>query len=198
MKKPLYLVIIGPSGCGKGTQAKLLAKKYGLVHIVVGDLLRGEIRKGTKLGQKVASCVKQGRWVPSKLTLKICKPYLEKGFRNGFIIDGLPRRLKQAKLLEAFLNKRGVKLNTALLLQVRPKVILERKKAVEKKGKRFQKDRADDTFKLLKNRLRSYKKSIGPVVRFYKERGLLFKIDGERPVKPIYKEIVKKLESFSN
>ncbi len=195
-RKKLYLVIIGPSGSGKGTQAKLLTDKFGLIHISMGDLLREQIQSKTEVGKRIAIFVNQGRWVPDGLVFQIIQPFLKKGSRQGFIIDGFPRTISQAEILEKFLAKEKITLDAVLLLEIRPEVILARREKVIKEGRKFQENRADDSPEIFKRRFKSYQKTINPILRFYEKRNLLIKVDGERPIKDIFQDILVRLKAL--
>jgi len=195
-RKPLHLVIIGPSGGGKGTQAKLLAKEFSLLHLSSGNFLRQEMASGSKLGKEISLLLKEGKWVSDEIILKVIRPSLEAGIKKGFILDGSPRTVKQAEMLEDFFKEKGIKLDAALFLEVSPKIIIQRWKAKVEKGGRFQPGRADDNLVLLRKRIASYQKTIKPILDFYREKGLLITVDGERSVKAIYEDIVSRLRKL--
>jgi adenylate kinase len=188
------LAIIGPSGGGKGTQAKLLAKKFGLRHISVGRLIREEIRRATPLGKKIAGIVDAGRWLPTKLVFKILKPVLDESLVGGFILDGFPREVGQAILLDEYLQKRGLQLDFVFWLKVRPEVIYQRRKKMQQQGKSFYDEkREDESEAAIRSRMEEYQKTISPIVNFYRRRGILREIDGERAVSEIHRDILKHL-----
>jgi len=191
LKNPLYLVIIGPSGGGKGTQAELLEKKYGLAHVSTGELLRKEVENKTELGKKALRYITKGIFVPTPLVLRVLEPVLNKIEKRGFVLEGFPRLPDQPQFLESFLKKRGIFLNAVLDLKVRAKIVIKRKIA---KGEKFQSGRGDDTVELLKKRLESYEKTIAPIRKFYQKKGLLIEVDGERSIEAIFKDIVFRLE----
>ncbi len=191
-KKPLYLVIVGPSGGGKGTQAKLLAKKFGLKHISMGALFRQEIDGKSKVGLAAKSYVIQGLWVPTEITFLILEPVLKKSFKEGFIIDGFPRLPDQPALLDEFLVKQGEKLDSVIHLKVRPEVIMARREKLAAKGKVFypHQKRKDESKKAIISRLAAYEKTIRPILVYYKKKGILAEIDGEQKVGSIHQEIL--------
>jgi len=179
----MNLIIIGPSGSGKGTQAQLIAKKYNLNHISMGQLMRDEIKAQTSFGKQAEKTVNAGKWASADLTLKILKPYLG----ANFLLDGCPRILDQAQGLTTLLNLEKLTLTAVILLDVTEEEILKRQ---SQSGDQFQDQaRPDNDPKILAQRLRSYKETIRPILAYYKKRGQLKKINGNRPVDPIFKDI---------
>jgi len=197
-KKPFYLVIIGLSGGGKGTQAKLLAKDFGLVHISVGRLFRREMEEKTALGRKAAKYVLAGQWVPTSLVLAVLTPRMEESLEKGFIIDGFPRLPDQPAVLDKWLEKRRLTLDQVIHLVVSQEAVIARRAKAAKKGRSFypHQGRKDEDVEAVKERFRSYEETIGPILAYYKRRKILFNVDGERKVKPIYQDIVKRLKTL--
>lgn len=191
------LVIIGPSGGGKGTQAKLIADKYNLAHISMGDLLREQINSKSDLGSKIEALVKAGKWVPDDLVVGLLRPRLEKAMDKGFILDGFPRAKNQINFLDEILQANQTDLDAVLFLDIRPEVILARREKVVKEGGKFQEGRSDDDPEIFKKRFQSYLDTIGPILDEYKKRGILIKINGERSVKDIFESIKVELEKHS-
>lgn len=190
--KPVFLVIIGPSGGGKGTQGKLLAKKFGWCHISVGQLLRQEMAKGTVLGKRVAQFVKEGRWAPTELVMAVLKPVISRSLKKGFVLDGCPRLIDQAKALDEFLAKKGVALDLVIHLRVRPAVIMARRRKAWKEGRSFYpgENRPDESLRAIKLRLKNYQETIKPILSYYQKKGILVPVDGERAIEEIHQEIV--------
>jgi adenylate kinase len=191
------LVIIGPSGGGKGTQAKLIADKYNLAHISMGDLLREQINSKSDLGSKIEALVKAGKWVPDDLVVGLLRPRLEKAMDKGFILDGFPRAKNQINFLDEILQANQTDLDAVLFLDIRPEVILARREKVVKEGGKFQEGRSDDDPEIFKKRFQSYLDTIDPILDEYKKRGILIKINGERSVKDIFESIKVELEKHS-
>ncbi len=193
--KPFKITILGPSGGGKGTQAKLLEKKYGWKHISVGGLFRRHIENETEIGQKADEYVIKGDWVPTPLTFKMLEPVLKKFLKTGFILDGFPRLPDQPKLLDDFLNEYDGGLDLAVHIDIRPEVIMDRRKKAWQKGKSFyDQKRKDETKKAIKSRIDEYKKTIGPILSYYQGKGILFRVDGERPIEIIHQDIIDRIE----
>jgi adenylate kinase len=193
-KKVFRLAIIGPSGGGKGTQAKLLSKSFSLKHISVGKLIREEIRESTPLGKRIARIVNAGRWLPTELVFKILKPVLDKALDGGFILDGFPREVGQAILLDRYLQEHNLQLDFVFWLKVRPEVIYQRRRKIQQQGRSFYDEkRGDESEKAIRLRIKEYQRTISPIVDFYRQRRILREINGERPISQIYQDILKYL-----
>lgn len=191
----MNLVIFGPSGSGKGTQAELLSKKFKILTISMGKLLREAYEKKTADGIKAESYWGKGNWVPGKLIFKVLKPVLDK-CQKGFILDGYPRRLDQIPPLDRYLEKKDQRIEQAILLWVSDeeaikRLLLRAKKAIRVKGKARLTDKSKA---LIKTRLASYHKTVDPIIKHYQQQGILMKVDGERPIKVIYQDIVARLK----
>jgi len=198
LKEPCYLVIIGLSGGGKGTQAKLLEQNWGLVHISAGELLRKEAKKKTERGKKIALFINQGKWVPSQLTFAVLKPPLVKALGKGFVLDGFPRLPDQPEMLDDFLARHGVSLTRVIHLRVRPETVIARRRRAQQEGREFYpgQERNDESEEAIRNRFRSYQKTIGPILAYYRQRGILEEVDGERSIEEIYQDIVSRLSKW--
>lgn len=187
----MNLIIIGPSGSGKGTQAKKIAKKYNLVHLSSGQLIRSHIKKGTVLGKKAEKYIKTGNWVPTEILLKILLPKL----KDDFILDGTPRYLKQCGLVDKHLEKHHQKIDAVIYLFITTKELFRRRKFY---GDKFQEaSRTDNSDELFRKRLQSGKRTLSPIVKYYRKQAKLIKIDGNRPIDPIFKDICTALSSLS-
>jgi adenylate kinase len=169
------ILILGPQGSGKGTQARLLAAAYDVPHVATGDILRAAIAEGSELGAKVAPILERGDLVPDDLMVKLIRERLND--EHGFVLDGFPRTVPQAEALDAMLEEIGKPLDAVLLLEVGDEVALERllgRGAVE--------GRADDAPDAIRNRLRLYHGLTEPVVERYRDAGTLVAVNGDRPV----------------
>ncbi len=192
--KSLELVIIGPSGSGKGTQAKKIAQKYELEHISMGELFRQEIRAGSEIGRKANKYVKQGKWVPTKITLKLLRQKLTENNFENFISDGFPRLPDQPPALDNLLAEFNQDIDLVIHLEVADEVIMARRKAAWEKGESFyDQKRKDENMEAIKSRLAAYHNTIDPILEYYRNKGLLFNVDGERPIEPIFKDIVREI-----
>jgi adenylate kinase len=189
------LTILGPSWGGKGTQAELLEEKYGWKHISVGSLFREHIDKNTEIGQEANKYVKQGQWVPTELTFKMLKPVLSKLIKKGFILDGFPRLPDQPEILSKFLAEKNTELDMVIHIDIRPEIIMERRKKAWKKGKSFyDQKRKDETEEAIETRIKEYQRTIDPILDYYRNRNNLFRVDGERSIESIHLDIIEELK----
>ncbi len=202
----MKIVLLGPPGSGKGTQAKLIADYFKLEHISTGDLFREEIRNKSELGVKIKHYIEEGKLVPDEIVIQCVKNKIE-SIKDGFILDGFPRTLDQCYALEKI-----TEIDFVFNINVSDKVIIERitsRRICPKcnrvynlklnppkedelcdfcKVKLIQRD--DDKEEVIKNRLKEYNKYAKEIVDFYKKKGKLFNIDGERQINDIFNEIV--------
>ena len=181
----MNLIIFGPPGAGKGTQADFIVNKFSLYKLSTGEVLRSEINNKTELGEKISSIINSGSFVSDDTVKKLVENFIsDNKYKNRLIFDGYPRNLNQAKTLKELLNKYQQKIDLVLQLSVSldtiKKRILERQ-TLEK--------RADDSEEIAIKRYKTYEKSTEPVIEFYKKLNLLKVIDGERPIDQINKEI---------
>lgn len=198
------LVFLGPPGAGKGTLSEPLMKAEKLVHISTGDILRAEIRNGTELGKSAKSYMESGQLVPDEIVADMVAARLGAGdCRNGFILDGFPRTVVQAELLEKAMAASGMKLHAAVLFDAPEDLLLRRLTArllCRSCGKGYNRlfmkprkegvcddcggelyQRPDDSLSTARNRLKVYREQTAPVIDFYRERGLLLEIDSSLP-----------------
>ena len=168
------LVLLGPPGAGKGTQALRLAERIGVPAISTGDIFRTNIKDGTELGRKVQEFTSTGALVPDELTDALVRDRLRHDdARDGFLLDGYPRNAAQVAALEAALEESGTRLDAAIELTADPDVVVERllsRAAIE--------GRADDTDPVIRHRLDVYLEQTAPIAGLYAERGLLVRVDG--------------------
>jgi len=186
MKK---IVLLGPPGCGKGTQSKLLVEKNNFVQLSTGDLLRSETSNcNSDLGMKVKNLMESGELVPDDIVIDIIINKVEEHKNKSIVFDGFPRNLKQAEALDSSLEDVSVKLDHAILFQIDFKILEERinNRISETKGSE---QRKDDNSETLLNRIEVFKSSTLPIVRYYEEKGIISKIDGMRNVNEVYDEI---------
>ena len=188
MKK---IVLLGPPGCGKGTQSKLLVEKDNFVQLSTGDLLRSEISKSdSDLGKKVKHLMESGELVPDDIVIDIIMNKVEEHKNKNIVFDGFPRNLKQAEVLDSSLENVSVKLDHAILFQIDFKILEERinNRINETKGSE---QRKDDNSETLLNRIEVFKSSTLPIVSYYEEKGIISKINGMQMVNEVYAEITK-------
>jgi adenylate kinase len=187
------ILLLGPQGSGKGTQARRIAEEYGLAHIATGDMLRHAIAAETPLGVEVKSIVERGDLVPDDLMIKLIRERLEdEDTREGFILDGFPRTMAQAQALDAMLSEIGRDLDIVFALQVDDATALERlhKRAVEE-------GRKDDMPEAIARRLADYHEKTKPLIGYYRMRGNLVGIHGEKPIDQVFGEIQEALQTVA-
>ena len=188
MKK---IVLLGPPGCGKGTQSKLLVEKNNFVQLSTGDLLRSETSNSdSDLGKKVKYLMESGELVPDHIVIDIIVNKVEEHKNKSIVFDGFPRNLKQAEVLDSSLKKVSVKIDNAILFQIDFKILEERinNRISETKGSE---QRKDDNTETLLNRIEVFKTSTLPIVRYYEDKGIISKIDGMQKVNEVYARITK-------
>ena len=185
----MNLILFGPPGAGKGTQADILINKYNIVQISTGDMLREEVKSGTPLGEAAKSIMEKGNLVSDEIIISMIeKRIIKPDCKNGFILDGFPRTLKQAIDLDNILDKLNIHINKVIEINVEENVLLKRitKRALESKI-----TRDDDNSEILKNRIVVYKKDTLPVLKYYKNLNKLYSIDGMQSVERVSKDIQK-------
>ena len=182
----MRIVLLGPPGSGKGTQAALLVERLGVPHISTGALLRNAAKRGTELGLKAKALTDKGELVPDEIISDMIEERLSRAdVANGFILDGYPRNLAQARSLDALLERMGQPVDEAILIDLDAERIIRR---IAKRAK--EEGRADDTEETVRNRLQVYAQQTEPVADYYAERGLLTKVLGEGGVDEIFQRLV--------
>lgn len=186
----MNVLLLGPQGSGKGTQAKRIAAEYGIPHVATGDMLRSVIAKGTPFGQRVAPILERGELVPDELMVDLIRARLsEPDTEAGFVLDGFPRTIAQADALDAVLREIARELDIAFELQVPEAVSVGRLR--ERAGIE---DRVDDTPEAIAKRLELYRRETAPLVEYYRARGNLVGIHGDRPIPEVFAEIQDALD----
>lgn len=170
----MQLIIMGPPGAGKGTQAAKIAEQLGIPAISTGDIFRANIKNETELGKKVKEITAAGHYVPDEITNAIVEDRLaQPDCAPGFLLDGYPRTVGQVEALDAMLTKAGRAIDHALVLTVDTDAVVERLlKRAEVEG------RADDTEDVIRERMAVYARETAPLIDVYRERGLLREVDG--------------------
>jgi len=181
----MRIVLLGPPGSGKGTQAALLVKQLDVPHISTGALLRDAAKRGTVLGLQAKAISDRGDLVPDDVIAGMLEERLgRKDVSNGFILDGYPRNLAQAKSLTILLERLDQPVEEAILIDIKPHQIIKRiAKRAQEEG------RADDTEETVRNRLRVYAEQTAPVADYYAERGLLTRVLGDGSIDEIFQRI---------
>lgn len=187
------LIVMGPPGCGKGTQATLLKEHFNIAHISTGDLFRAEIGAGSELGTLAKSFIDKGQYVPDEVTINMLKKRIEKNdCTNGFILDGFPRTIPQAEFLDAMLSEKNTKINNVLYYDVADETVVHRIKGRAQKDKEAGKQvRADDLDEgIIQQRLNTYHTQTKPVLEYYQNKNILKTINAERTVEEIFSESI--------
>lgn len=183
----MNLIILGAPGSGKGTQADLLAGKFGLTHLSSGQLLRQEAETGSPKGRLIADLLIGGKLLPFETVLELLEPAL-KTATNGFILDGTPRDLHQCEYLEYFFTENKISLDKVIYLDI------PIEDGVERIMKRADVEhRSDDNYDTVKKRMEAYQTETLPVIDYYQKKGLLLKVDGTPDIQTIFTDIVNKL-----
>ena len=176
----MRLILLGPPGCGKGTQSQRLTDKYGIPQLSTGDMLRAAVKAGTPVGLTAGGMMARGELVPDDVVVAIVADRIEQpDARNGFILDGFPRTVPQAEALDRMLEHKGMELDAAIELKVDEGILHQRiAKRVADMRARGETVRADDNQEALEKRVHAYRLQTAPLVSYYKEHGLLRSTDG--------------------
>lgn len=190
MTQTVRLLIVGPPGAGKGTQATKIAEHYEIPAISTGDIFRANIKNGTPLGQEVSAITARGELVPDDLTNKIVADRLtEDDAKGGFLLDGYPRTVQQAEALDSVLQADGEDLDAVLLLEADvDEVVARLLKRAQEQG------RADDTEEVIRHRQDVYLSQTAPLVELYEKRGKLVRVDGLGDIEEVAERIRIALE----
>lgn len=192
----MRLVLLGPPGAGKGTQAERLVARYNIVPLSTGDMLRAAVAAENAIGLKVKDVIARGDLVPDELVIALIAEQTDAAeARNGFILDGFPRTVKQAEELDRLLKDRGLKLDAVIELKVDETALLARieKRVAEHKAKGHA-VRADDDAAVLRQRIENYRRQTAPVSDYYRRTGALLTVDGMQPVDAVEAEIEQALQ----
>jgi len=185
----MNIILLGPPGAGKGTQAKVLVDGHGLVQLSTGDMLRAAVASGSELGQEAKSVMDAGKLMPDDIMVQIISDRIsEPDCENGFILDGFPRTTAQAEALDRMLAEKGLPLDHVIEISVKDSVLIDRintRVAQTPEAER----RDDDNEETLKHRLEVYHEQTAPILPYYEGLGMLKMVDGMKPIDEVSKQI---------
>jgi adenylate kinase len=187
----MRLILLGPPGAGKGTQAQRLVQRYGIVQLSTGEMLRAAVAAGTPVGLKAKDIMASGALVPDDIVIGIISDRLDQpDARKGFILDGFPRTVPQAQALDDLLKKKHMRLDAVVELRVNESALLQRVETrVAEMRARGEEVRIDDTPEVLSKRLASYRSMTEPLIHYYSERRKLLTVDGMMTIEHVTREI---------
>ena len=187
----MRVILLGPPGAGKGTQAQGLIAKHGIVQLSTGDMLRTAVAAGTPVGLRAKSIMERGELVPDDVVVAIVADRIDQhDAERGFVLDGFPRTVPQAEALDRLLAERGLKLDAVIELKVDEGILLQRiEKRIADMTARGEKIRSDDNPEVLKGRLFAYREQTAPLVGYYASKGLLERVDGMAAVDDVSAQI---------
>ncbi len=212
----MRLILLGPPGAGKGTQAANIIDKYKIPHISTGDIFRKNIKEGTELGKKAKECIDNGQLVPDSLTIALVEDRLKQDdATDGFLLDGFPRNIAQAEALDTVLKNMACQLTSVINISVDPSILVER--AVGRRickncgatyhitfnpskvesvcdkcsGELYQ--RSDDTAETVSKRINVYSEETAPLIDFYTKQGVIINVDGQKDIDLVFEDITSAL-----
>ncbi len=216
----MNIILLGPPGGGKGTQAKKIVEKYGIPHIATGDILREAVAKGTELGKKAKEYMDRGELVPDEIVIGIVKERLKQpDCEKGFLLDGFPRTLRQAEALDDMLNELGKSINAVIYIDVPEEEVVKRiayrrtckncgavyhliyappkeeGKCDKCGGELYQRD--DDKEEVVRQRFKVYMENTAPLIDYYEKKGLLYRVDGTKSIDEVFAQIEEILQKIA-
>ena len=194
----MRLILLGPPGAGKGTQAQRLVHKHHIVQLSTGEMLRAAVAAGTPIGLQAKDIMASGALVPDEIVIGIISDRLDQpDMKNGFILDGFPRTVPQAEALDELLKKKHIKLDAVIELRVNESALLDRVETrVAEMRARGEEVRIDDTPEVLSKRLASYRTLTEPLIHYYSERRKLLTVDGMMTIEHVTREINRILSAI--
>ena len=191
----MIIVLLGPPGSGKGTQAELICKKFGFFHFSTGNILRNEVKKKTKIGKEIELIINAGKLISDKTFIKIVDNKISKQLKlyKGFLFDGFPRNLSQAKAFDILLGKSNQSITSVIQLSVHEEEISKR---IQKR--KLEEKREDDNENVLKSRLDVYFDETKPLLDFYQKKNKLNKINGTQTINDVNDQINSHILNLKN
>jgi len=184
------ILLLGPQGSGKGTQAGRIASEYGIPHVSTGELFRAAVASGSELGRRVEPILESGQLVPDDLTIEVIRERLASDdARDGFVLDGFPRTMAQAEALDGLLSEIGRELDVVLYFQVDDEVAFERIRT-----RAEQETRTDDDPEVTRRRLEIYHRETEPLADYYRAKDVLVPIRADRSIPEVWTDIADALE----
>jgi adenylate kinase len=189
----MRLILLGPPGAGKGTQAQRLVQKYGIVQLSTGEMLRAAVAAETPVGLQAKDVMASGSLVPDEIVIGIISDRLDQpDMKNGFILDGFPRTVPQAAALDELLKKKHIRLDAVVELRVNESALLNRVETrVAEMRARGEEVRIDDTPEVLSKRLANYRSMTEPLIHYYSERRKLATVDGMMSIEQVTREVYR-------
>ena len=216
----MNIILLGPPGGGKGTQAKKIVEKYGIPHIATGDILREAVAKGTELGKKAKEYMDRGELVPDEIVIGIVRERLKQpDCEKGFLLDGFPRTIKQAEALDEMLKELGKGIDAVIYIDVPEEEIVKRityrrtcrncgavyhliyappkedNKCDKCGGELYQRD--DDKEEVVRQRFKVYMENTAPLIEYYEKKGLLYRVDGTKSIDEVFSQIDEILQKIA-
>jgi adenylate kinase len=194
----MRLILLGPPGAGKGTQAQRLVQKHGIIQLSTGEMLRAAVAAETPVGLQAKDLMASGSLVPDEIVIGIISDRLDQpDMKNGFILDGFPRTVPQAAALDELLKKKHIKLDAVVELRVNESALLDRVETrVAEMRARGEEVRIDDTPEVLSKRLANYRTLTEPLIHYYSERRKLLTVDGMMTIEHVTREINRILSAI--
>ena len=187
----MNIILLGPPGAGKGTQAKFLEQAHGIVQLSTGDMLRAAAKSGSEVGQQAQSVMDAGQLMPDDIMIQIISERIgQPDCVNGFILDGFPRTTTQAEALETMLTEKGLSLDFVVEIAVNDEILVDRINARVAHMPEADR-RSDDNAETLRERLGVYHKQTAPILPFYRDRGMLKQVDGMLSIEQVTQQIAQ-------
>ncbi len=213
----MHIILMGPPGAGKGTQAEMMAKEFSVPHVSTGDIFRSAIKEGTEMGKKAKEYMDKGALVPDEIVVGIMKERLQKpDCAEGVLLDGFPRTAEQAEALDEVLQELGMSIDAVVNVEVEDEELVSRltgRRVCQKCGTTYHVkhnppkvrnicdhcggelyQRSDDTVETVKERLSVYNRQTKPIIDFYQRKGLYVSVDGSQKINEVSEEIKEKLK----